>query len=543
MKLVPSELFQMKIKGLASDPTQFRDQTAHTRKIYQLLNWKKQHRTLPIIVVLMGGTGTGKSTLFNALIKKKVSAESVRRPTTGGSIVYIHKDDISAFQETDFPYQINIHSTNKFPISGKNNQMTLVSHNENFHKHIYIDSPDVDSICIENKNHAHHLLLLADIILFVTSCEKYADKEPLELIYQAKKIGKTVMIVLNKNENAQLFQSIQKHFLNIIEKKVPFYSIFHKNQTQLTEFQTSVMSICHHIDTKYQKHKLKKQETLALSGHYNDLLTTINKKINQELEASRKIETILTNATLSARDLLDQSPVAFDRTYFDKCIKPHIKAVYVRHDIFAPVRQWIITALKKPFYLINPEKKGISKEILPPEMDLTPVLSALSEYQMYVKRHVSSRIFLQNVIKYSPELDEKTVNSIFNEKMKVIHQWLSDQFEHLNQGIPIQKRIGMHALSLIWGIAILGLETVSGGGLTPVELALDSLIAPYITAGTTELFVVNELKNIVYHLRKQYIQVLYEIIDNQHRNFSEILKQLQPETALKNGLVLLKNST
>ena len=529
----------MNIKGLASDPIEFREQTAHTRQLLQLLNWKQQHQKLPLIVVLMGGTGTGKSTLFNSLIKRKVSVESVRRPTTGGGIAYVHNDFIPFFQDSDFPFITKIHSGRQLPIYGTNTQISLVVHHQDEQTQIFIDSPDVDSVCIENKNHAHNLLLLADIILFVTSCEKYADQEPLEIIYQARKIGKKLIIVLNKSEDLQLVQTIQNQLFKIIGGTVPFYSINRYNNKNMSDFETAVMSIKRFLDTNNSKYKLKKQDILALSNYYNAWLTTIQQKFDSEIAASKKIENILTDASQTARDFLVQSPAAFDRTYFDKCIKPHIKEVYVRHDLLAPVRQWIIDTIKKPFYLINSQKERLSKEILPPEMDLTPILSALSEYQMYVKRHLSSNIFVQYIKDQSPELDEKSVSALFNEKMKTINQWLTTQFERLNQGIPLQKRIGMHALSLIWGSAILGIESVSGGGLTPVELALDSLIAPYITAGATELFVVNELKNIVYHLRNQYLKALYAIIDTQHHNYLDILEQLQPETVPKNALVFL----
>jgi GTPase Era involved in 16S rRNA processing len=539
MNPVATKLCQMNIKGLASDPTQFKEQTAYTRQLLQLLNWKQQYQKLPIIAVLMGGTGTGKSTLFNALIQKKVSAESVRRPTTGGGIAYVQKDYIPSFQDTDFPFFINNHTGDKFPISGKNSLISLVPHNQNDQSHLFIDSPDVDSVCLENKNHAHNLLLLADIILFVTSCEKYADQEPMEIIHQAQKMGKKIMIVLNKSDDIQLAQTIQHYFFTIVGEKVPFYSICRQNQSNMSDFQTSVMSIRQYLDTIYSKNKLKKQDILVLSNHYNFWLTTIQQKFDHELAASKKIEKILTDASQTAQDLLVQSPATFDRAYFDKCIKPHIKDVYVRHDLLAPVRNWIIDTIKKPFYLVNPKKSSLKKEILPPEMDLTPVLSVLSEYQLYVKRHVSSKMFIQSINKHSPELDEKTVTALFHDKMKAINQWLTGQFEQLNQGIPLPKRIGMHALSLIWGSAILGIETVSGGGLTPIELAIDSIIAPYITAGTTELFVVNELKKIVYHLRNQYIQTLYAIIDDQHQNYLEILEQLQPYTVQKNGLIFL----
>ncbi|ETR73103.1 MAG: hypothetical protein OMM_07149 [Candidatus Magnetoglobus multicellularis str. Araruama] len=279
---------------------------------------------------------------------------------------------------------------------------------------------------------------------------------------------------------------------------------------------------------------------MALSRYYNAWLTTMEQKLSIEIEKSKEIEIVLQDALQTAKDLLTQSPAIFDRSYFDKCIKPHIKEVYTRHDLLAPVRQWILETIKKPFVLVSKSATVTKVDRFTPEMDLTPIFAALSEYQLIVKRHISSETFLHYVHDNKPEPDETTVARLFNEKMVAINRWLTGQFEKLNQGIPIQKRIGMHALSLTWGAAILGIESVSGGGLTPVELALDSILAPYITAGATELFVVNELKTIIFHLRNQYIKALYAIIDYQHRNYMNILEKLKPVPARpKNGLVVL----
>ncbi|MBF0452083.1 MAG: 50S ribosome-binding GTPase [Candidatus Magnetomorum sp.] len=537
----------MIIKGISTDPVVFREQINQARQHFQLFKWKQHHVHLPNIIVLLGGTGTGKSTLFNALIEEKISVESVRRPTTSGGIAYVHSKYIGSFQESKnaFPFSTDSHiPDNLIPFFGNPKKLTLVSHEQASFLPIVIDSPDVDSVCLENKDHAQKLFLLADIIVFVTSCEKYADHEPLEIINKAKKDGKKIIIVLNKSDDEHLAKSIHEQLMTIVlPPNVQFFPIPRRKEAADSEYQKVVTHLRNHIlDLSNDSKKLiKKQDVLLLSKRLNQLISDLQIKIDAETAAYKEIEQILLNAAQTAKDMLMQSPATFDRAYFDACIKPHIKAVYQRYDLLAPVRKWIFETIRKPFFLLSSTHQNQANNLPhPPEMDLTPVLSALAEYQYYVKKHVNAAIFQQHLQARSPELDQKMINQLFQEKMIAINRWLTEQFQTLNQGIPVQKRVGIHALSLIWGTAIVGLEAMSGGGLSPIELALDSVIAPYLTAGATELFVVNELKTIVHNLRNQYMKALHAIIEHQHRAYVNILEILKPETTRpRNGLVLM----
>ncbi|MEJ2726060.1 MAG: hypothetical protein P8175_15750, partial [Deltaproteobacteria bacterium] len=53
-------------------------------------------------VILLGGTGTGKSSLFNAFVGKALSRTGVERPITAGPVVYAHRD---CPIEDRFPFQ------------------------------------------------------------------------------------------------------------------------------------------------------------------------------------------------------------------------------------------------------------------------------------------------------------------------------------------------------------------------------------------------------------------------------------------------------
>jgi len=536
-------ILDMKIKGLSTDPVLFREQAIQTCQHLQMFKWKQQHKKLPNIVVLLGGTGTGKSTLFNALIKNNISAESVKRPTTGGGIAYVHSDIIPLFKK-EFPFAAEIQKSDNTPLYGHSKKLTIVSHNNQFFlSTILVDSPDVDSLCLENKFHSQKLFLLADLIMFVTSCEKYADQEPLEILKQAKKEGKQLLIVLNKSDDDSMAKVIFEQLKAIYDsQKVIFFTIPRRKNHLDSDYLKTIDKLRNHLFQLIDcsKNIIREKEINLLSSNFKKSVTEIQTKLDNEMAVYKKIEQLLFDASQTSKEMLLESPATFNRSYFDSCIKPHIKDVYSRHDLLAPVRQWFVDTIKKPFYLINKkEQKQTNTLPLIPEMDLTPVLTALGEYQYYVKKHVNTSVFLQYVKTQTPELDSQKVDSLFQEKMLDINRWLTKEFEKLNQGIPVKKRFGIHAISLIWGSAIIGLETISGG-LSPLELALDSIIAPYITAGATELFVVNELKTIVHHLRNQYIKALHSIIEYQHKEYIKILKMLKPEPAQpRNGLVIM----
>jgi len=78
-----------RIPGLAADLSQ------------RLAVFHYKHGSPHLWVVFLGGTGTGKSTLFNALLGSELSQTGVERPKTRGPILYAHR---RAAIEEGFPF-------------------------------------------------------------------------------------------------------------------------------------------------------------------------------------------------------------------------------------------------------------------------------------------------------------------------------------------------------------------------------------------------------------------------------------------------------
>jgi hypothetical protein len=134
-----------------------------------------------LIIVLMGGTGVGKSTLLNALAGGGTVAQaSFQRPTTRDPVVYYH--------ESVRPERL--HPSLKHCRLAQHSRAALM------HK-IIVDTPDLDSNDLSNREKLAQILPVADVVLYVGSQEKYHDKLGWELFLQQRR-RRAFAFVLNK---------------------------------------------------------------------------------------------------------------------------------------------------------------------------------------------------------------------------------------------------------------------------------------------------------------------------------------------------------
>jgi hypothetical protein len=146
----------------------------------------------PLLAVVGGSTGAGKSTLVNSLVRSPVSAAGVLRPTTRGPVLVCHPADGAWFGERSL--LSGLARSNR---PGES-QLQVVSAPLLRPGLALLDAPDIDSVVAANRDVAQELLAAADLWLFVTTAARYADAVPWAVLRGARDRGTVVAVVLDR---------------------------------------------------------------------------------------------------------------------------------------------------------------------------------------------------------------------------------------------------------------------------------------------------------------------------------------------------------
>ena len=149
----------------------------------------------PLLVVLGGSTGSGKSTILNSLVRAQVSPAGVLRPTTRVPVLVCHPDDARWFSNDRILPGL-ARSEGATPSGGRG--LHVVSDDDVGPGMALLDAPDFDSVIESNRQLAAQLLAAADLWLFVTTANRYSDAVPWEFLRTARARATAVAMVLNR---------------------------------------------------------------------------------------------------------------------------------------------------------------------------------------------------------------------------------------------------------------------------------------------------------------------------------------------------------
>jgi len=181
------------------------DRAAAAAQLDDYLLPRLRARSAPLLVVVGGSTGAGKSTLVNSLLGSEVTAPGVLRPTTRAPVLVHHPLDERWYStERVLP---GLARLTGHPGAGARGDdasidaaraLRLVASDALPRGLALLDAPDVDSVDVGNRRLAAQLLDAADLWLFVTTAARYADAVPWDVLHRAAARHAQVALVVDR---------------------------------------------------------------------------------------------------------------------------------------------------------------------------------------------------------------------------------------------------------------------------------------------------------------------------------------------------------
>ena len=152
------------------------------RGVVQRSEGRLRHGTAHTLVALLGATGSGKSSLFNALVGSAVATTGVRRPTTSTSEAAVWGPDATELLDW-------LEVPTRHQVSEAGTELDGL---------VLLDVPDHDSVAVAHRLEMERIAASTDLMVWVTDSEKYADAALHAYLRQLGGRDALMVVVLNK---------------------------------------------------------------------------------------------------------------------------------------------------------------------------------------------------------------------------------------------------------------------------------------------------------------------------------------------------------
>ncbi len=433
----------------------------------------------PLLTVLLGPTGAGKSTVFNWIVEESLSRPGAIRPCTMrplalGSSSAIAKLEADPFLTTraldlDWRSREEWHDT----FDGR--------------AQVLVDTPDFDSVEVENRRRAEALLYRADRIVVVITPEKYGDASVWTLVDQLLPLGSVVGCILNKHEAAGPLEDLTRL---LAERAVaaPVTIARSPDPESLTLDATDRQAIAALLRVPDDRRDVAKARIAAVESEETRIRSaTIEPWLSDARAGADRVRTRLDSMRSTMQRKLSER-LALE---IDSALKKELEARFLEQvqkiDILREPRRWIAA----PFTWVKSWFDGDEKPDDTPESTagwLTRLYRDRYSEWVYELCEDLRRVTGEARALGKPPLDWLDIDNPTSEeldsRLRAVFEKLEVEIaqasEKIADGLPMSGKVSFYSSQVIFHTLISVVCIKTGGLFTPAEMAAQGLVSPFV---------------------------------------------------------------
>ena len=491
----------------------------------RLVNLRRRLRDgpqAPIRLAFFGPTGAGKSKLFSSMIGKILSESGFRRPFTRRSLYYVHDHWRSLLAA--------LHGDSE------------LHEDEDWRDIIIIDTPDFDSVEVQNRVEAERVFMESDGFLFVTDSLKYADASTWEYLRKIHLAGKVFQVVLNKVNSVSIEESFRERYRKtfgtdsdlrtpIVVPEFPMDddTLIEADHPAMVKLKSAARDVLLQ-SSEMLSVQMFASETQGLFRCANELLPEIEQRRSMLAGLRRRLDE---RFDLSADQLQTRLSSGLEPAVRDEVYQRVLRRIE-EIDILRHPRRLLSLPARGIKMLLGGAWPGKSNSEPPPEDD--PV--ATETFYLLESELIQSADDTRNDIRSQRDMTDlltrekfralqfshDELRAKFAEHQEKFKQWVADHARDTAAEITTENK-AKFILSQVLFNSVLITAQVQTGGLSPLELGMDGIISPFM-AKLIGMAIGNEkVKAFEAEARAWHRESLRAILDSGRKRFVDFLSE------------------
>jgi len=254
-----------------------------------LFHLRKPKHDQPVLAVMLGGTGTGKSTITNRLLEANVSAASFRRTFTSGPVAVARDKDAIADQWLGLEHRVI--DAQQLPARGEAGSLAIVVHENELTDSITLtDTPDLDGDQPAHHAEADRAFRWGQAIIFLVTPEKYQMTELLPYYRLAQRYALPAIFVMNKLEESAVLEDFRQQLATRGHEEARIFAIPRDDAAYEPPADANLASLRKAAGGLAEAFRRldKSQRQAALASRSSDLLDRFRDQILSPLNDQRR---------------------------------------------------------------------------------------------------------------------------------------------------------------------------------------------------------------------------------------------------------------